>query len=188
MKGLLRASFTLLAINTLLLGVIYPVVTSGVGSLICPHQAAGSLIEVGGKLIGSQLIGQRFAEDRYFWGRPSATDPRPYDPTASAGSNLGPSNPKLIERVDVEVSRLLMGAAHPAPVPVDLATASASGLDPDISRAAAEFQATRIAQARQLSVDEVRKLIAAHAHEPLLGFIGAPRVNVLELNLALDGH
>ena len=152
-----------------------------------PQQAAGSLIERDGVAVGSRLIGQSFSDPGHFWGRPSATTPQPYNGTGSAGSNLGPLNPALVDAVKERVEALR--AADPgnnAPVPVDLVTASASGLDPDISVAAAEYQAARVARARGLPVERLRALIEAHTEGRLLGVLGEPRVNVLELNLALD--
>jgi K+-transporting ATPase ATPase C chain len=172
---------------TILLGVVYPLVIAGIARLAFPRQAAGSLIHEDGKLIGSSLIGQSFSDPRYFWGRPSATSPQPYNGVASSGSNLGPLNPALIDAVKANAKAL-----HDAdpdnrlPIPVGLVTASASGLDPDISIAGARYQAGRVARARNLPLTRVDELIRAHEQGRLFGFIGEQRVNVLELNLALD--
>ena len=187
MKSILRPAITLLILMTAITGIGYPLVVTGVAKVLFPGRAAGSLIVKDGKPVGSRLIGQPFSEPKYFWGRPSATSPQPYNGLSSGGSNLGPLNPALTDAVKARIAALQ--AADPsnhAPVPVDLVTASASGLDPDISLAAAYYQADRIARARNLSLDRVRALIAADAKGGLLGVIGEPRVNVLELNLALD--
>jgi K+-transporting ATPase ATPase C chain len=157
-----------------------------VAHILFPAQAGGSLVTRDGP-VGSRLIGQAFSASKYFWSRPSATSPQPYNGVASSGSNLGPLNPALTDAVKARIAALR--AADPtnrAPVPIDLVTASASGLDPDISLAAAYYQADRIARARGLALTQVRALIATHARRSLLGVIGSPRVNVLELNLALD--
>ncbi len=172
---------------TLITGVIYPLAVTGVAGLLFPDQAGGSLLMKNGKLIGSSLIGQSFADPQYFWSRPSATTPQPYNGLASGGSNLGPLNPALTDGVKARIDALR--AADPgnsAPVPVDLVTASASGLDPDISIAAATYQAARVARARGLKLADIQALIAEHAKGRLLGWLGEPRVNVLQLNLALD--
>jgi K+-transporting ATPase ATPase C chain len=162
-------------------------VVTGIARFAFPHQAAGSLIQEDGKLIGSSLIGQSFSDPKYFWGRPSATSPQPYNGVASSGSNLGPLNPALIDAVKANVKAL--HEADPdnrLPIPVDLITASASGLDPEISIASAQYQAARVARARNLPLTRVDELIGAHEHGRLFGFIGEQRVNVLELDLALD--
>jgi K+-transporting ATPase ATPase C chain len=172
---------------TVLLGVVYPVVITGIAKVAFPTQAGGSLIMKDGKAIGSTLIGQNFTAPKYFWGRPSATGNAPYNGTASAGSNLGPLNPALTDAIKGRIDALR--AADPgnnAPVPVDLVTASGSGLDPEISVAAAQYQLARVARVRGLTTDKVQKLIDAHVRGRLLGFLGEPRVNVLELNMALD--
>ena len=187
-RCLLRPAVSLLILMTLTLGIAYPLAVTGVAKVLFPRQAAGSLIVTDGKPVGSRLIGQPFSDPKYFWSRPSATAPQPYNGLASGGSNLGPLNPALIDAVKARIAALR--AADPtdhAPIPVDLVTASASGLDPDISLAAAYYQAGRIARARHLSLERVRALIAAHGRTPWLGVIGEPHVNVLALNLALDG-
>ncbi len=186
-SSILRPAITLLILMTIVLGVAYPLVVTGVAKVLFPSQAAGSIIVKDGKAVGSRLIGQPFSDPRYFWSRPSATSPQPDNGLSSGGSALGPLNPALIDAVAARIAALR--AADPdnhAPIPVDLVTASASGLDPDISLAAAYYQADRIARVRHLSRRQVRALIAAHARRPWLGVIGEPRVNVLELNLALD--
>jgi len=185
----IRPVLVLLLIMTAITGIAYPLFVTGVAQTLFPRQAAGSLIFAHNRVIGSRLIGQDFSTPNYFWGRPSATTPQPYNGLASGGSNLGPLNPALTDAVETRIAALR--AADPgntAPVPVDLVTASASGLDPDISLAAAYYQADRVARARGITPSAVRALIAAHAKTPWLGLFGEPRVNVLELNLALDGE
>jgi potassium-transporting ATPase KdpC subunit len=187
MKTILRPAAVLLILLTLITGIAYPVAVTGVAKVLFPAQAAGTLIVRDGKPVGSQLIGQPFSDPKYFWSRPSATSPQPYNGLSSGGSNLGPLNTALTDAVKARISALQ--AADPgnhAPIPVDLVTASASGLDPDISLAAAYYQAERIARLRRLSPDRVRALIAEHAQGRWLGLLGEPRVNVLELNLTLD--
>lgn len=187
MKTTLRPALVLFAALTLICGVIYPFAVTGIGQLAFAKQAGGSLVSSAGQPVGSVLIGQTFSSPKYFWGRPSATSPKPSDASASGGSNLGPTNPALLDAVKGRIDALK--AADPgnlAPVPVDLVTASASGLDPDISVAAAYYQAGRIALVRQLSLEQVRSLIDQHKQGQYLGFFGEPRVNVLTLNLALD--
>jgi potassium-transporting ATPase KdpC subunit len=186
-NSILRPAVILLILMTVITGIAYPLVVTGVASVLFPGQAAGSLIVKDGKPVGSRLIGQPFSDPKYFWSRPSATSPQPDNGLSSGGSNLGPLNPALTDGVKARIAALQ--AADPsnhAPIPVDLVTASASGLDPDISLAAAYYQADRIGRLRNLSPDRVRALIAAHAKGRWLGVIGQPRVNVLELNLALD--
>lgn len=184
---LIRSAISLLAVMTLLLGIVYPFIITGVSTLAFPHQAAGSLIYQDGKLLGSTLIGQRFAGPKYFWGRPSATTPQPYNGLGSTASNLGPLNPALIDAVKANAKALHdADPDNQRPIPVDLVTASASGLDPDISPAAVEYQAARVARARHLPLAQVEALIKAHVRERLFGIIGERRINVLELNLALD--
>jgi potassium-transporting ATPase KdpC subunit len=189
MNTLLRPALTLLIVLTGITGIAYPLLVTGVAHVIFPAKAGGSLIVVGGEAVGSRLIGQPFSDPKYFWGRPSATSPQPDNALASGGSNLGPLNPALTDAVEARIAAL--HAADPgnhAPVPVDLVTASGSGLDPEISLAAADYQADRVARARSLNPARVRALIAAHAKRSLLGVIGSPRVNVLELNLAIDAE
>jgi len=174
-KHTLRPAMVLLLSMTLLLGVAFP------------DAAAGSLVFRDGKLVGSRLIGQSFTERRYFWGRPSATSPQPYNPLASTGSNLGPLNPALIDQVKSNAAALREAdPGHRTQVPVELVTASASGLDPEISPAAAAWQAPRVAQARGLPLADVQALVARQVQGPQLGLYGEARVNVLALNLALD--
>lgn len=189
MISILRPAAALLGLFTLVTGIAYPLAVTGMAQVVFPEQANGSLLERGGQVVGSALIGQSFDDARYFWGRPSATSPAPYDARASTGSNLGPSNPALIASVGDRLAALR--AAHPEhtaqPVPVDLVTASGSGLDPHISPAAALFQVGRVARARGLPEDRVRALVEAHVEGRSLGLLGEPRVSVLRLNLALDG-
>jgi K+-transporting ATPase ATPase C chain len=183
----LRPAVTLLLAMTLLLGFVYPLLITGIARLAFPRQAAGSLIQKDDKIIGSRLIGQSFSEPGHFWGRPSATAPQAYNAMASAGSNLGPLNPALIDSVKANVMRLHdADPDNTLPVPVELVTASASGLDPEISPAAAHYQAARVAKARGIAPQQIESLITAHQRGRLFEFIGEPRVNVLELNLALD--
>ena len=183
----IRPSLCLLFVMTMLLGIAYPLAMTGLAKAVFPSQAAGSLINQGNILVGSSLIGQSFADPKYFWGRPSATAPQPYNGVASGGSNLGPLNPALLEKVAAQVK--LLHDADPdnaRPVPVDLVTASASGLDPEISAATAEYQAPRVARLRNLPLTAVQALITQHQKRPLFDVLGEARVNVLELNLALD--
>jgi K+-transporting ATPase ATPase C chain len=187
MSALFRPAIVLLLVMILITGVIYPVVVTGVAQLAFPTQAAGSILVRDGKPIGSSLIGQSFSDPKHFWSRPSATAPQPYNGLASGGSNLGPLNPALTDGIKSRMDALR--AADPtnkSPIPVDLVTASASGLDPDISLAAAYYQAPRVAREHGLPPQAVPALIAAHAHGRWLGILGEPRVNVLDLNLALD--
>lgn len=189
MNSILRPAITLLIIMTLLTGIAYPFLVTGVAHAIFPAKAGGSLITRDGRVLGSRLIGQPVSDPKYFWSRPSATSPQPYNGLSSGGSNLGPMNPALTDAVKARIAALR--AADPtnhAPIPVDLVTASGSGLDPDISVAAAYYQADRVARARGLTPARVRALIAAHARRSFLGVIGSPRANVLELNLALDAR
>jgi potassium-transporting ATPase KdpC subunit len=184
---LLRPALTLFVLLTLLTGVVYPLLVSAVAQLFFAHSAGGSLLMRQGQPVGSALVGQSFSDPGHFWGRPSATSPQPYNGLASGASNLGPLNPALVDAVRERIKTLQ--AADPlnrAPVPIDLVTASASGLDPDMSIAAANYQAARVARTRGLPLARVQALIEAHTERSLLGFIGEPRVNVLELNLALD--
>jgi K+-transporting ATPase ATPase C chain len=182
-----RPALTLFVVLSLVTGLGYPLVVTGVAQTLFPHEANGSLIVKDGKTIGSELIGQTFADPGHFWGRPSATGPMPYNAANSGGSNLAPTAPALVDAVKARVAALR--AADPgntAPVPVDLVTTSASGLDPHISRAAADYQLGRVARVRGLPVEKVKALVDQHTEGRWLGFIGEPRVNVLELNLALE--
>lgn len=187
MNNLIRPAVSVFAGLTLLTGLAYPLVVTGTAQLLFPEQANGSIVERDGKAIGSSLIGQNFSEPRHFWGRPSATSPTPYNGNASSGSNLGPLNPALVDAVKARVAALREAdPGNVAPVPVDLVTASASGLDPHISVAAADYQVTRVARVRGLAPDRVAALVGQHTEGRLLGLLGEPRVNVLALNLALD--
>jgi K+-transporting ATPase ATPase C chain len=192
MLSQLRAALATLVVLTVVTGVAYPLFVTGVACAAFPRQASGSLVVRDGQAVGSELVGQSFDAPRYFWGRLSATvdsdgKPLPYNGAASAGSNLGPTNPALVDEVQARIDAL--HAADPSndqPVPVDLVTSSASGLDPHISPAAALYQTARVAQARGLDEARVRALVESHVEGRELGFLGEPRVNVLELNLALD--
>jgi potassium-transporting ATPase KdpC subunit len=187
MSKLLRQSFVLLLLMTVITGVLYPLAATGLAQLIFPQQASGSLIVRNGKPVGSVLIGQSFTDPKYFWGRPSATAPNAYNAGASSGSNLGPTNPALTEAVKQRIAALR--AADPgnqALVPVDLVTASGSGLDPEISPAAAQYQLARVARVRGLDPARVQALVNACTRGRQFGLLGEPRVNVLQLNLALD--
>lgn len=188
MRTELRPALVLFLLLSVITGLLYPLAVTGVAQGVFPAQANGSLIVRDGRVVGSALIGQPFSDPKHFWSRPSATGPTPYNAANSSGSNLGPSNPALHEAVKARIAALRAAdPGNPAPVPVDLVTASASGLDPHISRAAADFQAARVARARGLPEADVRALVEAHTEGALLGVIGEPRVNVLQLNLALDG-
>jgi K+-transporting ATPase ATPase C chain len=183
----LRAATLMLLLLTGLTGVIYPVVVTGIAQLLFPRQANGSLIVKDGKPVGSELIGQPFNEPRYFWSRPSSTGPFPYNAGASSGSNLGPTNPDLLKGVTDRADALKKAdPENTAPIPVDLVTASGSGLDPHITPAAAFYQVTRVARERGMPGERLRQLIAEHTEGRQLGILGEPRVNVLRLNLALD--
>nr|WP_315258212.1 potassium-transporting ATPase subunit KdpC [uncultured Duganella sp.] len=187
MTSQLRPALTIFAALTLICGVAYPLAVTAIGSAVFPAQAAGSIVEVNGKAIGSTLIGQAFTAPQYFWGRPSATGPMPNNAAGSGGANQGPTNPALLDAVKSRIDALK--AADPsntAAIPVDLVTASASGLDPEISVAAARYQAGRVAAARKLSHEQVLALIERHTQAQWLGFFGETRVNVLALNLALE--
>ncbi|MBN2581301.1 MAG: potassium-transporting ATPase subunit KdpC [Pirellulales bacterium] len=186
---IIKPALLLFLVLTLVTGVIYPLVVTGLAQAVFPAQANGSLIDRDGQVIGSALIGQPFDDPKYFWSRPSATKPFPYNAASSSGSNLGPTNPELTETIRKRITALR--AADPgntSPIPVDLVTASASGLDPHISPAAAEYQAARVARLRGLTEKTVRKLIARHTEGRTFELLGEPRVNVLELNLELDGR
>jgi K+-transporting ATPase ATPase C chain len=185
----LRPALVSFILLTLLTGVAYPLLITGIAQLVCADKANGSLIHKDGTTAGSSLFGQPFEDPMYFWGRPSATTPFPYNASSSNGSNLGPTNPDLAKAVSERVAAL--HAADPgntAVVPVDLVTASASGLDPNISPAAAEYQIKRVARARGMDEAKVRQLVARHTEERTFGVLGEVRVNVLELNLDLDGQ
>ena len=186
-EGLLRPAITLFVLLSLVTGLLYPLAVTGIAQAAFPAQANGSLIVRDGNTVGSALIGQASSDPKHFWSRPSATSPMPYNASNSVGSNLGPSNPALADLVRQRVAAL--HAADPgntAPIPIDLVTASASGLDPHISRAAADYQLARVARQRALPEARVRALVEQHTERALLGFIGEPRVNVLILNLALE--
>jgi len=181
-------SLRMLAVLTVATGIAYPLLVTAIATLAFPHQAGGSLVREGDTVRGSALLGQPFSGERYFRGRPSATSPTPYNAAASSGSNQGPTNPALAEAVAARVKALRDAGHDPArPVPVDLVTASASGLDPHISPAAAEYQAARVARSRGVDAEAVRALVARHTEGRGFGILGEPRVNVLQLNLALDG-
>lgn len=187
MKSILRPALILFVALTVVCCVVYPLAITGIGQVAFSRQAQGSIVLRDGRPVGSELIGQAFTSPRYFWGRPSATSPMPDNGTASGGSNQGPTNPAFIDAVKARVDALK--AADPgntAPIPVDLVTASGSGLDSDISLAAAYYQASRIARERHLSLSSVQHLISTHSRSRQFGFFGEPRVNVLALNLALD--
>src|SRR5512140_1114318 len=187
MMNHVRPAVILLALLSVLTGIAYPLLITGIAQVVFPHKANGSLILRNGVVVGSELIGQAFSDPKYFWSRPSATTPQPYNAAASNGSNLGPTNPDFVNAVRARIDTLR--AADPgnrAPVPVDLVTASASGLDPHISPAAAFYQAARVARARHIDESTVRRLVQEHVEGRTFGLFGEPRVNVLELNLALD--
>ena len=187
MRAQLRPALVVLASLTLVTGVFYPMAITGLAQLIFPRQANGSLISCDGQVVGSALIGQSFDDPAYFWGRPSATPGFPYNAAASSGSNLGPTNPALMDAVRGRIEALRRAdPTNAAPIPVDLVTASASGLDPHISPAAALYQVPRVARTRGLDEEVVRQLVLEHVEGRTFGLLGEPRVNVLGLNLALD--
>ena len=187
LRRVLGPAFALLVALTLITGVAYPLVVTVVAQVAFPHQANGSFITASdGRTIGSSLIGQAFSDDRYFWGRLSAAGKDGYDGTSSAGSNLGPTSQDLIDRITADAERVAADNGG-GPVPVDLITTSASGLDPNISPAGAEYQVARVAAARGMSEADVRAAVARHTEQPFLGFLGKPVVHVLQLNLDLDG-
>jgi K+-transporting ATPase ATPase C chain len=187
MANFFRPLLAVFVLFSAITGILYPLAVAGVANVIFPAQASGSLVMRNGEAIGSKLIGQNFSDPAHFWGRPSATTPMPYNAGSSGAANLGPLNPALTDAVKARVEALR--AADPGnsdPVPVDLVTTSASGLDPDISPAAARYQVGRVARLRKLPADKVQQLVEAHTEKPLWGLIGESRVNVLALNLALD--
>ena len=187
MLSQIRPALTLLVAMTLVTGIAYPVLVTGISQVLFKSEANGSLIMQGDKPVGSKLIGQPFADAKHFWSRASATSPNPYNAASSSGSNQGPTNPALADAVAARVKALQdADPTNKLPIPVDLVTASASGLDPHISPAAAQYQVPRVARARNLPEDRVRALVARHTEDRQLGFLGEPRVNVLELNLELD--
>jgi K+-transporting ATPase ATPase C chain len=187
MVSQIRPALMVLLLLTLVTGVAYPLLVTGIAYTVFPSEAQGSLIVKDGKVVGSRLIGQPFDDPKYFWSRPSATSPFADNAGSSTGSNLSPTNPDLVKAVQGRVDALRAAdPGHTVPVPVDLVTASASGLDPHISPAAAFYQAPRVAKARKLPPETVRELVDRHIERRFLGFLGEPRVNVLALNLALD--
>lgn len=185
----LRPAIVSFLVLTVLTGLLYPLVVTAVAQVAFPSQANGSLVMKDGKAVGSTLIGQPFEDPKYFWGRLSATSPFPYNAAASSGSNLGPTNKALTDKVQARIDALRQAdPGNNAPIPVDLVTSSGSGLDPDISVAAADYQISRVARARGLSADAVRRLVAQYTQGRWLGIVGEPRVNVLQLNMALDAQ
>jgi K+-transporting ATPase ATPase C chain len=187
MKTLIRPALSLFILLSLITGLIYPLAMVGLAKAVFPDQASGSLLIKDGKPVGSRLIGQNFTSPQYFWGRPSASGPYPYNVTASGGSNLGPLNPALADAVKARIAALKQADPdNTNPVPIDLVTASASGLDPEISPAAAQYQIPRVAKARKLPAEQIGKLVDQHTTGRQLWILGEPRVNVLEINLALD--
>lgn len=189
MRTLLRPAIMSMVVLTLITGLLYPVIVTGLGTALFGHQANGSLVMQHDSAVGSALIGQPFSAPRYFWSRPSATGPVPYNGAASSGSNFGPTNPAQLEAVTGRVDALRAAdSGNTTPIPVDLVTASGSGLDPHITPAAAEYQVPRVARARGLPADSVRALVRHFTAGRQFGILGEPRVNVLLLNLALDGH
>ncbi|MDQ0017274.1 K+-transporting ATPase ATPase C chain [Variovorax boronicumulans] len=186
-SSILRPAIVLFALLSALTGLIYPMAVTGAAKAVFPKEAAGSLIVLDGTTVGSRLIGQNFSDPKHFWGRPSATAPQPYNASASGGANQGPLNPALTDAIKARVEALRTAdPGNTAPVPVDLVTASASGLDPDISPAAAHYQAARVARVRGVPVEQINALIEKHTQGALWGLLGEARVNVLALNLALD--
>lgn len=185
----LRPALMTLLLLTIITGLLYPLAVTGVAQALFPRQANGSLIVQNGQVLGSSLIGQPFDDPKYFWSRPSATSPFPYNAAASGGSNLGPTNPALIKAMQARVATLTAADPdNPLPIPVDLITASGSSLDPHLSPAAADYQVRRVARARGMDEDVVRRLVAEHTEGRQWGVLGEPRVNVLLVNLALDRH
>jgi potassium-transporting ATPase KdpC subunit len=187
MREHLRPALVCLALLSILTGVAYPLAVTGVAKVLFPSQAEGSLIQRDGKVMGSRLIGQPFSDPKHFWSRASGTSPYPYNASSSSGTNQGPANPALTEAVTARIKALKdADPDNKLPVPVDLVTASASGLDPHISPAAAQYQEGRVARSRGMNLTKVRELVARHTEGRQVGFLGEPRVNVLELNLELD--
>ena len=187
--SVLRPALVLFVVLSLATGLMYPLLVTGVAQAVFPHQANGSLVQRGGQTVGSELIGQPFSKPGHFWSRPSATGPMAYNGGASSGSNLGPSHPALAEAVQARIAALRVAdPGNTAPVPIDLVTASASGLDPHISLAAARYQVARVARVRGLAPEQVNALVDLHTERAWLGFMGEARVNVLALNLALDAQ
>ena len=187
MKETLRPAIILFLGLTIITGAVYPLITTGIGKTFFPSQVAGSLVKQGDAVVGSKLIGQSFTDAKYFWGRPSATGPYPNNAAASSGSNLGPLNPALTETIKGRIAELKqVDPDNTLPIPVDLVTASASGLDPEISPAAANYQVNRVAKARGLQADQVIELVKKNTQARQLGVLGEARVNVLALNMALD--
>lgn len=184
----LRISIMMLCSMTVLTGILYPLTITGIAQLVFPHQANGSLLIVENKLVGSSLIGQNFSDPKYFWGRLSATSPVPYNAAASSGSNMGPMHPSLKAATEKRIADLTAGEISARKIPVDLVTASASGIDPYISIAAAEFQVRRVATQRNMPEEQVRLLVAMNTHQRQFGVLGEPRIHVLHLNMALDQH
>ena len=188
-RSQLRPTLVTFALLSVLLGLIYPLAVTGIAQVAFPHQANGSVMTAGGQPAGSALIGQPFDDPKYFWGRLSATGPFPYNSASSSGSNYGPLNPALVAAAQARIDALKAAdPGNPAPIPVDLVTASGSGLDPQISVAAALYQVPRVARARHMGEDAVRALVAQYTEGRQLGFLGEPRVDVLPLNLALDAQ
>jgi potassium-transporting ATPase KdpC subunit len=188
MKSQFRPLIVIFAVLTVVTGLVYPAVMTAFGQAVFNRQVNGSLVEVNGKVVGSELIGQQFDAPQYFWGRLSATSPNPYNATNSGGSNLGPTNPALSDEIKGRIDALkAAGTDVSQPIPADLVTSSASGLDPEISPAAATYQVARVAKARKMSATDVQALVDRFTKGRQFGLFGEPRVNVLELNLALDG-
>jgi K+-transporting ATPase ATPase C chain len=187
LKTQLRPAIALIVVLTVITGFAYPLAITAIAQVVFPGQANGSLVVINGRTVGSALIGQAFTDPKYFWSRPSAAGTNGYDGTASGGSNLGPTSKALIDRITAEVARLQAANPNGGLIPIDLLTTSASGLDPDISPAAATYQVARVAMARGMTRDAVQAIVARHTEQPFLGVLGEPHVNVLKLNLDLDG-